>query len=100
MTFPAHSFVISRSVARVHSPAPIESIYRDATLYLQHASSGEVVLFEAFETLVLSVGHEADRALGEALEKWNGEVHWVGGRLAPRTVEQAALECLEADTTL
>ena len=65
------------------------------TVYLQHLTSGEAVICEDVDTLVLSMGHEPDRALGETLEDWDGEVHWIGDCLAPRTAEEAVFEGLK-----
>ena len=65
------------------------------TVYLQHTTSGDPVLCEDVDTLVLSMGHEPDRALGESLQEWPGDVHWIGDCLAPRTAEEAVLEGLK-----
>ena len=65
------------------------------TVYLQHTTSGEPVLCEDVDTLVMSMGHQSDRTLGDALEGWPGEVHSIGDCLAPRTAEEAVLEGLK-----
>ena len=66
------------------------------TVYLQHITSGEPVLCEGVDTLVTAHGHQADTGLEDALADWGGEVHLIGDCLAPRTVEEAVLEGLQA----
>jgi pyruvate/2-oxoglutarate dehydrogenase complex dihydrolipoamide dehydrogenase (E3) component len=66
------------------------------TVYLQHTTSGEAVLCKGVDTLVLSMGHQPERALADALADWPGEVHRIGDCLAPRTAEEAVLEGLAA----
>jgi NADPH-dependent 2,4-dienoyl-CoA reductase/sulfur reductase-like enzyme len=70
------------------------------TVYLQHTTSGEAVLCEEVDTLVLSMGHQPERSLGDSLEGWSGEVHWIGDCLAPRTAEEAVLEGLKVGTLI
>jgi len=65
------------------------------TAYFRHATSGEPVLLEDTETLVLAQGHEAETALADALAGWAGEVHLVGDCLAPRTAEEAVFDGLK-----
>jgi 2,4-dienoyl-CoA reductase-like NADH-dependent reductase (Old Yellow Enzyme family) len=66
------------------------------TVYLQHTASGEPVICEGVDTLVLAQGHEQDSGLAEALADWPGELHRIGDCLAPRTAEEAVLEGLRA----
>ena len=66
------------------------------TAYFQHMASGEPVLCEGVDTLVLSQGHESVLTLEQELDGWSGEVHLAGDCLAPRTAEEAVLEGLEA----
>ena len=70
------------------------------TVYLQHTTSGEPVVCEEVDTLVLSMGHQADEALFAELEGWSGEVHRIGDCLAPRTAEEAVLEGLKIGAAL
>jgi NADPH-dependent 2,4-dienoyl-CoA reductase/sulfur reductase-like enzyme len=70
------------------------------SVYLQHVASGVPVVVEGVETLVLAQGHEAASELEGALEGYAGEVRVIGDCLAPRTVEEAVLEGLEAGTAV
>ena len=66
------------------------------TVYFQHVASGEPIIMEGIDTVVLSQGHDPLSALEKALDGWPGEVFLVGDCLAPRTAEEAVLEGLEA----
>ena len=66
------------------------------TVYFQHVASGDPIIMEGIDTVVLSQGHDPLSALEQALEGWPGEVLLVGDCLAPRTAEEAVLEGLEA----
>lgn len=68
----------------------------DDTVYLQHTLSGEPILCEGANTLVLACGHQSNTRLESALASWEGEVHVIGDCLAPRTAEEAILEGLRA----
>ncbi|UDF32199.1 UNVERIFIED_ORG: FAD-dependent oxidoreductase (plasmid) [Roseateles sp. XES5] len=70
------------------------------TLYMQHATSGEPILFEEVETLVLCLGHEPVDDLSEALRDLVPEVHVIGDSLAPRTAEEAVYEGLKIAAAL
>jgi len=70
------------------------------TAYFQHTASGEAVLCDGMETLVLAMGHEAERGLADELEAWPGELHRVGDCLSPRTAEEAVLEGLKVGAAL
>jgi hypothetical protein len=70
------------------------------TVYLQHITSGEPVVIEAVDTLVLCTGHRpvsdlADATLGLALE-----VRTIGDAAAPRTAEEAVHDGLCAGTEI
>ena len=65
------------------------------TVYLQHTTSGEPVICEDVDTLIMSMGHAPVRELGDSLHGWPGELHWIGDCLAPRTAEEAVLEGLK-----
>ncbi len=69
-------------------------------VYLQHTMSGEPVVCEQVDTLVLALGHERVGGLAEELEDWPGEVHLIGDCLAPRTAEEAVLEGLKVASIL
>jgi 2,4-dienoyl-CoA reductase-like NADH-dependent reductase (Old Yellow Enzyme family) len=66
----------------------------DSTVYMMHAASGEPMLFEEVDTLVLCQGHQPVDDLGAQLQ---GLVEFkrIGDCLAPRTVEEAIYEGLK-----
>jgi len=70
------------------------------TAYFQHTASGEAVLCEGMDTLVLAMGHDAEGALADEMEDWPGELHRVGDCLSPRTAEEAVLEGLKVGAAL
>jgi 2,4-dienoyl-CoA reductase-like NADH-dependent reductase (Old Yellow Enzyme family) len=65
------------------------------TVYLQHTGSGEAIVCDGVNTLVLAQGHEPVSTLEAELEDYGGEVHFIGDCLAPRTAEEAVLEGLK-----
>lgn len=65
------------------------------SVYLQHTASGEAVVCDGVNTLVLAQGHEPVATLEAELEDYAGEVHFIGDCLAPRTAEEAVLEGLK-----
>ena len=71
------------------------------TVYLQHTTSGETVVLEGIDGVVLAQGHESVTSLASELEALDGvEVHAIGDCVAPRTVEEAVLEGLEVAAAL
>ena len=44
------------------------------------------------DTVVLSLGHQREASLEEALAGWGGDVHVIGDCLSPRTVEETVVE--------
>ncbi|MGZ0785413.1 oxidoreductase [Pseudomonas saponiphila] len=66
----------------------------DSTVYLQHTASGEPMLLENVDSLVLCQGHQSVDDLGQQLK---GLVPFqrIGDCLAPRTVEEAIHEGLK-----
>ncbi|CAM3041282.1 oxidoreductase [Pseudomonas plecoglossicida] len=60
----------------------------DSTVYLQHTASGEPMIFDNIDTLVLCQGHQPQDTLGEELAGLV-EVRRIGDCLAPRTAEEA-----------
>ena len=70
------------------------------SVYLQHATSGEAIVVEGVDTLVTALGHRSVTALADDLEDWDGELHFVGDCLAPRTAEEAVLEGLKVSAEL
>ena len=65
------------------------------TVYFQHTTSGEPVICEGIDTLVLSLGHEQVCDLAGELADYGGELHQIGDCRAPRTAEEAVLEGLK-----
>jgi len=60
----------------------------DNTVYLQHTASGEPMIFEGIDTLVLCMGHQPEDSLASELAGLV-DVRRVGDCLAPRTAEEA-----------
>ena len=70
----------------------------ESTVYFQHAISGEPMLMEEVDTLVLSQGHERVNALADALVGTGVAVHIIGDALTPRSAEEAVLDGLKLAT--
>ncbi len=70
------------------------------SVYLQHTASGETVVCEGVDTLVLALGQEQVSGLADELADYDGEVHMIGDCLAPRTVEEAVYEALKVAVEL
>ena len=69
-------------------------------VYLQHTTSGEAVVCEDVDTLVLALGHERVAELEADLAGYGGVVHAIGDCVAPRTAEEAVLEGLKVAAAL
>ncbi|MFV3412674.1 FAD-dependent oxidoreductase [Pseudomonas nitroreducens] len=67
----------------------------DSTVYLQHTASGEPMLVENIDTLVLCQGHQPVDELADQIADL-AEVRRIGDCLAPRTAEEAIYEGLKA----
>ena len=67
----------------------------DEVIYFHHASSGDAIMIEGVETLVLSQGHDSVNTLKDALKDIELAVHIIGDALTPRTVEEAVLDGLK-----
>ncbi len=65
------------------------------SVYLQHQSSGEAVVIDKVDTLVLCTGHSPVEELSEALQGLDMQVHVIGDAAAPRTAEEAVYEGLK-----
>lgn len=65
------------------------------SVYLQHISSGEAVVIDKVDTLVLCTGHTPVDELSDALEELAIETHVIGDAAAPRTAEEAVYEGLK-----
>jgi pyruvate/2-oxoglutarate dehydrogenase complex dihydrolipoamide dehydrogenase (E3) component len=60
----------------------------DNTVYLQHTASGDPMIFEGIDTLVLCMGHQPQDRLATELAGVV-DVRRIGDCLAPRTAEEA-----------
>jgi pyruvate/2-oxoglutarate dehydrogenase complex dihydrolipoamide dehydrogenase (E3) component len=65
------------------------------SVYLQHTASGEAVVLEKVDTLVLCTGHAPVDDLSDALEDLDLETHVIGDAASPRTAEEAVYEGLK-----
>ena len=65
------------------------------TVYMRHTASGEPIILEAVDTLVLAQGQESRDELSETLTALAIETHLIGDCLSPRTAEEAVLEGLK-----
>ncbi|MFN3460463.1 MAG: FAD-dependent oxidoreductase, partial [Oceanibaculum sp.] len=96
-----HQYVRDHWVGELHKlnveVVPYARLYGidGETVYFQHATSGEPIIFEGVDTLVTSLGHHRVAGLEEDLADWPGEVHVIGDCLTPRTAEEAVLEGLK-----
>src|SRR5262245_42985347 len=70
------------------------------SVYFQHATSGEPIVLNEVNTLVLSQGHDRVATLEAGLVGYPGEIRVIGDALTPRTAEEAVLEGLKAGTLL
>ncbi len=68
--------------------------------YFQHIASGEAMILEGVETLVLAQGHEAEMSLSDSLGGLDLDLHEVGDCVSPRTAEEAVLEGLRVASAL
>jgi pyruvate/2-oxoglutarate dehydrogenase complex dihydrolipoamide dehydrogenase (E3) component len=66
------------------------------SVYLQHIASGEAVVLEGVNTLVLCTGHVPVDDLNESLADLPVEVRLIGDAAAPRTAEEAVYEGFRA----
>jgi hypothetical protein len=70
------------------------------SVYFQHATSGEAIVMNEVNTLVLSQGHDRVATLETELADYTGEVRVIGDALTPRTAEEAVLEGLKVGVAL
>lgn len=72
------------------------------SVYFAHRASGQPVICEAVDTLVLAAGHRRVAELEASLEdsEFAGAVMAIGDCLAPRTCEEAVLEGLKVAMSL
>jgi NADPH-dependent 2,4-dienoyl-CoA reductase/sulfur reductase-like enzyme len=64
------------------------------TVYFHHTASGDPIVCENVDTLVLSQGHQSVTTLENLLRDSGIAIHMVGDCLSPRTVEEAIYEGL------
>jgi 2,4-dienoyl-CoA reductase-like NADH-dependent reductase (Old Yellow Enzyme family) len=64
------------------------------SVYLQHISSGEAVVIDKVDTLVLCTGHTPVDELADAIEDLEVETRIIGDAAAPRTAEEAIYDGL------
>ena len=70
------------------------------TVYLQHVASGEPVVVEAIDTLVLCTGHTPRTDLADCIADLPFEVKVIGDAASPRTAEEAVFEGLSVAAEL
>ncbi len=63
-----------------------------SSVYLQHVTSGEAVVIDSVDTLVLCTGHSPVTDLADAIEDLSIDVRIVGDAASPRTAEEAIYE--------
>lgn len=100
------SYVRDHSIAALHRLGvpiiPYTRLYGcdTDTVYLQHTASGEPIVIEGVDTLVLCQGHAPDMTLSDALDASSKDIHFIGDCLAPRTAEEAIFEGVKAASAL
>jgi hypothetical protein len=66
------------------------------SVYLQHVSSGEAVVIDKVDTLVLCTGHTPVDEISDSIADLDIEVRVIGDAASPRTAEEAVYEGLAA----
>jgi 2,4-dienoyl-CoA reductase-like NADH-dependent reductase (Old Yellow Enzyme family)/thioredoxin reductase len=66
------------------------------SVYLQHLTSGEAVVIDKVDTLVLCTGHTPVDELSDAIQDLDLDVRIIGDAASPRTAEEAVYEGLKA----
>ena len=66
------------------------------TVYFQHSTSGEPIICEGVDTLVVAQGHAPVTTLEHELMGCDADVHLVGDCLSPRSAEEAIYEATMA----
>lgn len=96
------SYVRDATIARLHRLGveiiPYARLFgRDAdSVFFQHTVSGEAIVLDDADTLVLATGHLPDTALEEQLSGFAGTVVSIGDCQMARSCEEAVLEGLRA----
>ena len=60
--------------------------------YFQHSTSGEAIVCENMDTLVIAQGHQPNTSLEHELADSGIELHLAGDCLSPRSAEEAIYE--------
>ena len=68
----------------------------DDSVYFYHNGSGEPIICEGVDTLVMAQGHKSETTLERALGGLDIETHLVGDCLSPRSAEEAVFEGMMA----
>ena len=66
------------------------------TVYFHHNASGEPIICEGVDTLVIAQGHKQNTTLEEEIRGLGLETHLIGDCLSPRSAEEAVYEGLIA----
>jgi hypothetical protein len=99
-------YVRDASVASLHklgvSVLPYMRLYGSDsdTVYLQHVTSGEAVVIDSVDTLVLCTGHQSVTDLADSLDDLSLDVRIIGDAASPRTAEEAVFEGLRVATEI
>jgi len=70
------------------------------TAYFEQKVTGEAIVVEEIDSVVLALGHRSNNQLLEELADTNVDLHVIGDALNPRTAEEAVLEGLVAGTSI
>jgi len=70
------------------------------TAYFEQTTTGEAILAEETDTVVLALGHRSNDGLMEQLAAAGIAAHVIGDALSPRTCEEAVLDGLKIGSTL
>jgi len=95
-------YVRDASVASLHKLGvtilPYMRLYGSDSdsVYLQHITSGEAVVLDSVDTLVLCTGHVPVTDLADAIEDLSLDLRIIGDAASPRTAEEAVFEGLRA----
>jgi len=66
------------------------------TAYFQHTTSGEAIICDNMDTLVIAQGHQSETKLEQELTAMDVDIHLAGDCLSPRSAEEAVYEGLMA----
>jgi hypothetical protein len=70
------------------------------SVYFHHSASGEPMIFEGVDTLVLSQGNERVNQLEENFPSIACQIYTIGDAFSPRTAEEAVLDGLKIGVEL